>query len=166
MNIKTQAAHDARAVLDATLGGVSVPVDPVVIARMLGLDVLLADLPDKVSGALIKLEGHDPAIFLNRMDATNRQRFTCAHELGHYVWRLNRPDGLTYEFVDLRGTLAAEGTADEEVYANAFAAELLMPEEVVRSMLREGLPPFLIAARLQVSDDALRIRLKNLGVHA
>ncbi|MEW5974129.1 MAG: ImmA/IrrE family metallo-endopeptidase [Pseudomonadota bacterium] len=163
MNIKTRATNDARALREATLGGPFVPVDPVVIAKMLGLDVLLADLPDNVSGALIKMEGHDPAIFLNRMDAPNRQRFTCAHELGHYVSRVNSDDGLSYEFVDMRGELAAAGTDPEEVYANAFAAELLMPEDVVRDMVKSGMPPALISARLQVSDDAIRIRMKTLG---
>lgn len=163
MNIKTRATNDARALREATLGGPFVPVDPVVIAKRLGLDVLLADLPDNVSGALIKMAGHDPAIFLNRMDAPNRQRFTCAHELGHYVSRVNS-DGQEYEYVDMRSELAAAGTDSEEIYANAFAAELLMPEEVVRGMIKEGMPRAVIAANLQVSDDAIRIRMRTLGL--
>jgi len=162
MTHKMQAVNDARALRDATVGGVSFPIDPVVIAKYLGLDVLLADLPGNVSGALIKLANHDPAIFLNRMDASNRQRFTCAHELGHYVYRLNN-DGLAYEYIDFRAELAAAGTDIEEIYANTFAAELLMPEEVVRNLAKLGTPRAVIAANLQVSDDAIRIRMKTLG---
>ena len=60
------------------------PVDPVRIAHELGIDVRQSFLSPNVSGALIKEVGQDPVILLNANDSRNRQRFTCAHELGHF----------------------------------------------------------------------------------
>ena len=46
-----------------TTSGISgIPVDPVRIARTLGLDVVTANLPADVSGALVKDPGRDPSI--------------------------------------------------------------------------------------------------------
>src|SRR3954469_4734973 len=65
------------------------PVDPFAIARKLGIQVFIDyGLPGEVSGMLRKRSGYqDPEILLNANDSRNRQRFTCAHELGHYNQR-------------------------------------------------------------------------------
>src|SRR5579872_2579934 len=111
------------------------PVDPVQIARTLGIDVRQAVLSPDVSGALVKKLGEDPVILMNANDAPNRQRFTCAHELGHFVERGNDPDA--YEYVDLRDTIwSAAGTDPAEVFANNFAANLLMPAAEVRELVK------------------------------
>ncbi len=65
--------------------GTRVPVDPIRLASYLGINVLIDDLPDNVSGRIEKRADRDPVITLNRADSTNRARFTCAHELGHYA---------------------------------------------------------------------------------
>ncbi len=142
------------------------PVDPVWIARHLGLNVIEAGLQPEVSGALVKKPDEDPVIVLNANDSLTRKRFTCAHELGHYVYRLtkNGTHAPSYEYVDLRGPVAAEGTNPEEVYANTFAANLLMPEDALRAWHSDGQHPLLIASRLGVSGDAVGFRLKNLGL--
>lgn len=78
----------ARAIFDEPWDG-SFPVDPIVIADQLGIRVLAEDLPSDISGALIKRLGQDPTIIvLNKRDSRNRKRFTCAHEIGHYIHRL------------------------------------------------------------------------------
>lgn len=59
-----------------------------------------------------------PLIFLNKDVPTDRKRLTAAHELGHLV--LHRHD---------MGT-------DPEDEANAFAAEFLMPLDVIKPQLR------------------------------
>lgn len=63
------------------------PVDPFAIARKLGIQVFVDHgLPADVSGMLRKQSGYqDPEVLLNAGDSRNRQRFTCAHELGHYI---------------------------------------------------------------------------------
>ena len=136
------------------------PVDPVLIAQRLGVSVRQAKLSPGVSGALVKKLGEDPAILLNANDHPNRQRFTCAHELGHYISRENDPDA--YEYIDLRDIWSAAGTKPEEVFANAFAANLLMPEREVRRLLNEKYGPTEMAVYFDVSQDSMHFRLKNL----
>jgi len=141
------------------------PVDPVSIAQKMGLQVLDTDLPASVSGALIKEAGKDPIIALHHTDHSNRKRFTCAHELGHYVSRIESNDeSVEYEYVDLRGPSAANGTDPEEVFANKFAANLLMPEKIIRNLSKSGKSHFDIAMFFGVSTEALKHRLKGLGL--
>lgn len=137
------------------------PVDPVWIAKQLGIDVIETKLPDNVSGALIKEIDQDPVIILSQIDSKNRKRFSCAHELGHYAHRISNGAD-QYEYVDLRGQSARNGTDPDEIFANRFAAELLMPSDEVSILHKKGNPAFLIASHFGVSDDAIRYRLKNL----
>lgn len=65
----------------------NIPVDPVRIAKSMGIEVLNAALTERVSGAIIKKQGRDAIIFLAEGDSTQRKRFTSAHELGHYYQR-------------------------------------------------------------------------------
>ena len=139
------------------------PVDPIQIATNLGIDVFPAPLDAQVSGALVKSPGQDPRIFLNRDDSKVRQRFTAAHELGHYVLRA-RSEGEHYEFVDLRDTIASNGTDREERFANAFAAALLMPEAEVRAQRNSGRQLVELAHFFGVSQEAMSYRLRNLGI--
>lgn len=137
------------------------PVDPIQVANRMGVDVKVGPLPGEVSGALIKRPGRDPVIFLERKDHDNRQRFSCAHELGHYVLRAG---GDAYEWVDLRGKAASAGTDAEEVFANKFGAALLMPRSDVKKKWRGSMPLWHLAALFGVSPEAMRWRLKNLGL--
>jgi Zn-dependent peptidase ImmA (M78 family) len=52
----------------------------------------------------------------------------------------------------------------EEIYANEFAACLLMPEEEVKRMDKEGLDAFDMAIAFGVSRDAMQFRIKNLNL--
>jgi len=63
--------------------------------------------------------GDHPVILINDLSATDRVRLTLAHELGHLILHS-----------------AAVGTDDVEAEANAFAAEFLMPADVIRPSLR------------------------------
>ncbi len=136
------------------------PVDPVYLAKQLGINVVKADLPEEVSGALLKERGKDPVIYLHSSDSDVRKRFTCAHELGHYYLRLGED---TYESVDLRDkTLSAAGNNSDEVFANNFAASLLMPEDEVKK--RASLSKLELVKFFGVSGEAMKWRLKNLGV--
>jgi Zn-dependent peptidase ImmA (M78 family) len=159
--IKQEAARDAAKLLHESWGD-AIPVDPIAIARAAGILVLDAALDENTAGALVKEPLKDPKILLNEKDSPNRKRFTCAHELGHY--RRRAANEMEYTTVDLRGTLAATGTDPEEIYANEFAACLLMPETAVRTLLEEGLGDLELAIRFGVSREAVEFRLKNLFI--
>lgn len=142
---------------------IPVPVDPIAIAHKLGIKVYTADLEPNVSGMLFIWAGKDPEIYLNASDSYARQRFTCAHEIGH--WRKRVAEGVQEEqHVDYRGALATQGTDPSEIYANQFAAELLMPEVETRKLVEQGYGTVAIADKLRVSVDAATFRLKNLRI--
>lgn len=71
----------------------------------------------RVDGMSQWVDGH-PLIYINGDMPTDRKRLTLAHELGHLVLHSN-------EIVE-----------DVEDQANAFAAELLMPLEVIKPQIR------------------------------
>ena len=141
------------------------PVDPVRVAKAMGLEVLEAVLESDVSGALVKEPGRDATILLAAGESKRRQRFTCAHEVGHYMLRRAGTDETPYSFVDKRDGLSAEGTDPDERWANAFAAELLMPEATVKSW--SGTYDDLeMAERFGVSSEAMNARLRSLQLAA
>jgi IrrE N-terminal-like domain len=162
MVVTRDPAYEAER-LRASAWGNAFPVDPVLIALRLGVDVRQAPLSPNVSGALVKKLGQDPAILLNAHDHANRQRFTCAHELGHFVSRADAPD--EYEYVDLRDTVfASSGVDQDEIFANQFAANLLMPKREVIRLKNEGYTSTQMALYFGVSQDAMHFRLKNLNL--
>lgn len=141
---------------------IPLPVDPFRIARRLGIKAFSAALDDRVSGMLVKRPGEDPEIYVHASDSSNRQRFTCAHELGHYVKRSTLGDG-EWEYVEHRDLLSSQGSNSDEIFANKFAAALLMPEEAIREM-HKNLGPAALAYEFGVSADAMNYRLANLGL--
>jgi Zn-dependent peptidase ImmA (M78 family) len=143
--------------------GFVIPVNPFHIAQRLGIEVLGAGLEQDVSGMLVKEPAQDPIIYVNATDSENRQRFSCAHELGHFILRASSRADDSYGYIDRRGPLASQGTNPAEIYANQFAAELLMPQENVRT-LAPRLPDAALAVEFNVSVGAMKYRLENLGV--
>ncbi|MEW6219197.1 MAG: ImmA/IrrE family metallo-endopeptidase [Thermodesulfobacteriota bacterium] len=137
------------------------PIDPVTICTRLGIKVIQTTLPADVSGALIKEQGKDPVILVHQADSRKRQRFTCAHELGHYVHRASCGEALDeYDTIDLRDPLSKQGTDPVERYANNFAANLLMPFHEVGRLHRAGTSLFDMADYFDVSEEAMSFRLQ------
>jgi hypothetical protein len=157
-------AADAKEVLDkywADSGGnLRFPVDPIKIARQMGAEVYLADLDLGVSGQL-EVDDFARTILLSRDNGPTRQRFTCAHEIGHLVDRENRPNAPRV-FIDYRDGRSSLGTNPDEIYANQFAAELLMPADEVKKLVRQGWTTPSMSRRFGVSEAAMEIRRTNL----
>jgi Zn-dependent peptidase ImmA (M78 family) len=166
--VKPDPERDAQEILNTVwLRGqweIRIPVDPFAIARDLGMLVFISSLDDGVSGMLVKQPGYDdPEIYLNERDHRNRQRFTCAHEIGHYVKRsAEGNDGSLWQYVDRRDDLASQGKDPDEIYANQFAASLLMPGVLVLPMRAKGRSVAALAYEFGVSADAMNYRLDNL----
>lgn len=160
-DIKKEAARDAARLLSEVWRR-PIPVDPAFIARAIGLRVREVELDDDTLGALVKRPNQEALIMLNESDPPTRKRFTCAHEIGHY--RRRSGEEREYTTVDLRNKLSTAGIDPEEIYANEFAACLLMPEEEVKRMDKEGLDAFDMAVAFGVSRDAMQFRIKNLNL--
>lgn len=145
---------------------VSFPVDIEKIATNEGFNVTKTSLPDKVSGILEPAENN---IYINKNNNEKRQRFTIAHELGHYF--LNHCDGIHVDKT-FRDTKSSEGLYAIEIEANNFAAELLMPKDEINSILEsyteDNVPDVELiinelSKHFNVSEEAIKNKLKNLG---
>lgn len=93
--------------------------------------VHILPMPNGPVGAL--LHGADEwLIVVNSHDTTlARQRFTCAHELGHYLFDRDRGP------LHVDATLA-QGESVPETRANAFAAHLLVPRTALDRRIKGG----------------------------
>jgi Zn-dependent peptidase ImmA (M78 family) len=128
-----------------------------------GMGVAILDLGDGVAGAYLRPLGAALA-FVNGADPPQRQRFTLAHEYGHH--RLGHA-----ERVDAPPALVDFTTEPDEVQANVFAAEFLMPRAAAaRWAARNVDGPVTLetvvrfAAAFGVSAHAACIRLRTAKV--
>lgn len=139
-------------------------VDPFELAGKLGITVVPALLPDGVSGKIERSENGSVAISYNTMDHPVRQRFTVAHELGHYI--KGHLDGSNRLFRDTRENFSTRAHDWRETEANAVAAEILMPKSTIEELVYEkGITsPAELARLMDVSEIAMAYRLKNLGM--
>jgi predicted transcriptional regulator len=141
------------------------PVDVYALASRLGIDVYRATFQRPgLAGAVEKTGPRSGRIWVNRWEPSVRQRFTTAHEIGHWLLHLQPNDAIQEpdELVEFRD---AEGAASEkEREANAFAAALLMPAPLVTEfILRYGRKDVEgLASVFDVSRKAMEIRLQTL----
>jgi Zn-dependent peptidase ImmA (M78 family) len=161
--VKEEARFKAKETLSVFWGDEGYPIDPIAIARRLGVEVFVADLPDTVSGMLRKEQNEAASIYIDTDDPRVRQRFTCAHEIGHYLRHTSSDDG-AIAFVDYRGATASRGDDSEEIFANEFAAELLMPESRLRQLFGAGFRELEFSEYFGVSVESAKWRLVNLGL--
>jgi Zn-dependent peptidase ImmA (M78 family) len=148
------------------------PVDVEKISRRLSVTVKPMDVKERISGVLV-LKDEKATVGYNRSDARVRQRFTIAHELGHYMlhqdaMQLFVDEGYAVAYRDPR---SSSGEIRREREANAFAAAILMPkylveEEVEKLNFDLGSDDALktLAKRFNVSTQAMAYRLANLGI--
>ncbi len=126
--------------------------------------VLLLELPADVAGAFIPRPAL-PLLVVNGRQAVARQRFTLAHEFGHHRM------GHSY-VVDDQAAISGRLTHDRnEVSANAFAAEFLLPREAVAAWSADHVRGavtlehvLLLAGDYGVSAQAARYALETAGV--
>lgn len=139
----------------------SIPVNPFEIAQSAGAQVY----PDHsmtsqgLSGSFM-FENNLPIIRYNPDDAYVRRRFTVAHEIGH--WVLNHGPSMR----DTAHNYRMDTVYYQERDANSFAAELLMPQQVVEWMVYQNQMTDVrkMADLLEVSGAAMHYRLLNLGL--
>jgi Zn-dependent peptidase ImmA (M78 family) len=130
-----------------------------------------------VSGLLYRDNSHT-IIGVNSNESDKRQRFTIAHELGHFILHEGDQLHVDHNFkVNFRNSVSSQGSNSNEIEANAFAASLLMPEHLIseayETTISNGVDPFsddhseevaLLAKLFNVSQTAMLIRLGKLGL--
>lgn len=172
MLIKRIEKVTTEILLEQSIKDLPIPVEEIAVKR--GLEIKAYDLGENVSGALVIVDGKG-TIGYNPSESKVRQRFTVAHELGHYELHKHEK-GL---FVDkdfkvlFRDGNSSKGEIRNELEANAFAAALLMPEKFLireinkrnfdlsdESDLKE------LAKLFSVSVSAMTFRIANLNLFA
>lgn len=155
-----ESRRKAQAILEM-LAVTRAPVDVTEVAKKLGFEVHEHDFPDTTSAVLV-IEGDIKAIGVNRSHALVRQRFSIAHELGHFLHGHGDFADSTATFEDGSYNYA-DPQNRQEMEANEFAAELLMPESFLKADIGNiGLDVPTLAKKYQVSERAMWIQLINL----
>lgn len=147
------------------------PVKLGALARELGVAIKVASLRTGISGQITNEDG-GYVIRVNRHEARERQRFTIAHELAHFLLHRSvidvSKDGIT------DSVLYRSGAPERIEYeANRLAADIIMPVELVERRLREEYGGVVtdasiegLAADFEVSKAAMEIRLSNFAAAA
>lgn len=159
--------------------GDEIPVDIEKCAKHLNIDIKYLDLEDSTSGFFVH-KNRNSYIGCNQHQSEVRQRFTIAHELGHYCLHFNSDNPIfidkdidnNTESILYRDGLSSTGENRNEREANAFAAALLMPKSKIinkiTSYLNDNIDnsEFLskLASEFKVSEHAMGIRLSKLGL--
>ncbi|MDI9864474.1 ImmA/IrrE family metallo-endopeptidase [Flectobacillus sp. DC10W] len=133
-----------------------------------------------ISGVFMT-DGKSAAIGVNKLNTHTRKRFTIAHELGHFILGHRRDQVFVdtpykYYTILYRDKNSSSGEFFQEREANAFAAALLMPREMLLSELREASinqqsldENFdligTLCEKFDVSITAMTLRLTNLDLH-
>ena len=175
-HVGARAAEARAAAVLESLHVIEPPVPVERVALQLGLQVERAALGDGISGLLVIQDGRG-IIGVNATQPAVRQRFTIAHELAHFVLHRDvMPVFIDKQFLRpylaaFRDTASSTGEDWLEREANAFAAALLMPAEMVRLAIAElGVDVAdddaleNLARRFQVSRQAMTFRVANLSL--
>ncbi len=138
------------------------------ISKALNVDVQEEIMDDEISGLFVIKDGN-PYIRYNNSQDIKRQKFTIAHELGHFTLHKETPLFVDKknEKIMYRNSESTTGEIRKEREANAFAASLLMPAPFIRDEwqripLKQN-PIEHLSNVFNVSEQAMSFRLANLG---
>lgn len=147
-----------------------VPVED--MARRMGTKIArAANATDSTVGFLLR-DGERTVLGLDSRLSGRRQRWIIAHLLGHWLLGADRQLTVDHGLPLAAGPAPAAAPLDEEAAANAFAAALLLPGELVDAAVRRGLAAAAsrdvlvrrLAAEFDVSNEVVTWRLLGLGV--
>lgn len=157
----SHSAADIHRQADRLLQSAGVSREPVSlrdVVSALNLEVVQTAGEPFLCEAALEPRGDGHRIVLRGASSEQRRRFTIAHEIGHFVLH---PQRLAPE----RGGAGNAAWQAQEREADQFAAELLMPEHLVREAVAlHGADVSRLAGRFDVSQQAMRTRLRRLGL--
>jgi len=147
------------------------PVAVDYIAQKKGITVRFMPLEEGLSGMIFAK--HTAIIIVNSLHHPNRQRFTLAHELGHFELHMKEIGAEVHvdkKFLAFaRDAKSSLGLDRKEVEANRFAGELLVPQQLLIQELRgrviDAEDEALIAEladRFEVSRQMMTFRIGEL----
>lgn len=139
------------------------------LAKKLKIEVLPKKLDDDVAGLFVRINDKPIISYNQNQKNKSRERFTIAHELGHFFLHSNKPI-----FIDknpkvmFRNNASSSGEQLQEKEANHFAAALLMPKKLIKVEIDKipydiMNPIKYLSEQFKVSEQAMTFRLANLG---
>ena len=137
-----------------------IPIDVISIAKSNDIKVFEASLDKKISGAIRYNKATDKfEILINKNDAKVRQRFTIAHEIGHFFLHkeMLKDDEI---HVDILYRM----TNEQEKEVDYFAGALLMNKTLLEKAYKDGNSITQLAELFDVSVSAMTVRLDILGL--
>lgn len=136
------------------------PVDVIGIAKTNDIKVFEGSLDKKISGAIRYNKSTNKfEILINKNDAKVRQRFTIAHEIGHFF--LHKDMLISDEIhVDILYRM----TNEQEKEVDYFAGALLMNKTLLEKAYKDGHSITELAELFDVSVSAMTVRLDVLGL--
>jgi Zn-dependent peptidase ImmA (M78 family) len=143
--------------------GLELPMEPEQICAYLAVEYRRRVMHPCIDGLYYRTTTGVPFVYVNsRFRLMGRQRFTAAHEIGHHlIATACREKGC--RFVDSAET----AFSPVEAAANRLAANLLMPEKLVREFWEDlssnrRYRIQIMADRFEVTKSAMRIRAEEL----
>lgn len=154
-----ETAHRWRKTLKAEK---AIPCPVFAMLAQCGIEVRFTALEELAGALLTRSSERSAGMLINSDQPSERQRFTAAHEVGHFV--LGHP-------TRIGGFVSYLGRRFDpiEVLADQFAADLLMPAELLseraRDLPTEGIAEqvYRLSAGFMVSYQAMTTRLVKLG---
>lgn len=134
-----------------------------VAEEMFKMKICPENLGKSVSGFLERI-GENWCIYVNQYESMLRQRFTIAHELGHFILHKDKiiaqgasaPDQIFFR---------SDNVDFIEQEANNFASELLMPKEEFKNAIKNGVNTFeKLSEKFELSTSAVKYRAYKLGI--
>lgn len=141
------------------------------LIKKLNIELVGKSFAGDVSGLFVMTDNKAVISFNNNEDI-KRIRFTIAHELGHFILHskeqpffIDKTSKVMY-----RNAASTTGEILKEREANAFAASLLMPRELIKDEISncpENIDDAIkyLAKLFKVSEQAMSFRLSNLGYY-
>jgi Zn-dependent peptidase ImmA (M78 family) len=135
------------------------PIDLDKILKFLNINLLEYEFPPNISAILLKDENM-LVVGVNKSHHPNRQRFSIAHEIGHYqLGHYNDVFIDTAEISSGRFDYDNDSNKVQEQEANHFASELLLPSPMLKKDFEKLKDVAAVAKIYGVSKDALWIKL-------
>lgn len=137
-----------------------IPADILVIAKNNNISVYKIDLGERVLGAIrYKKEEEKFQILLNNREDLTRQRFTLAHEIGHFFLHQDilKSDEI---HIDIMYRITEENEKEVEYFAGALLMNKLLLEKTYETIkdIKE------LAKLFEVSESDMTLRLSMLGL--
>lgn len=179
-----RAASEAAKIFDRSPCGNRTSFDIIGEVTERNIPLLFRPL-DKLWGAFIAVEDHEPGIIVSTRLGLPAQRFTVAHEIGHLL--IGHQSSLD-ETIEFTGRHGSKSRPSQEVAADTFASELLgakrllmdsakrhgwtadrlhAPDNIYQLSLRLGIPYratcwALVTSNVLTCEDAIGLQAKSL----